>query len=96
MLLDDRAREVPSGGVEGDRLLCGASRPGDVVISGSAQVRGAIVFEGDVGNYQGKGDGGTGTDSLDGDGHAFCEGRLTRITQVKETYRTGNVTLTVH
>lgn len=57
----------------------------------SAQVRVSIVAKGDVGQYAGMCDGGTGTDSLAGtlelrgleeDGAAFYEGRLSRTTNV--------------
>lgn len=57
----------------------------------NAQVRVSIVAKGDVGQYAGMCDGGTGTDSLAGtlelrgvedDGAAFYEGRLSRTTSV--------------
>lgn len=64
---------------------------GGAASGASAQVRVAIVAKGDVGQYAGMCDGGTGTDSLAGtlvllgvedDGAAFYEGRLSRTTDV--------------
>lgn len=82
----------PLPGARNAWLLLMATSAVGAVQPASAQVRVAIVVKGDVGNYQGMCDGGTGTDSLagtlhlrslDDDGHAFYEGRLSRVTEVE-------------